>query len=59
MSNLLGSTLFATHPTWLSSWAHLGHEKQNILAILNLYVAQMPPIKFELNPTYSFAEDVV
>ena len=23
-----GSTLFATHPTRLSSWAHLGHQKQ-------------------------------
>ena len=27
-----------------------------ILAILNLYVGPMPPIKFQLNPTYSFGE---
>ena len=29
-----------------------------ILAILNLYVAPMPPITFQLNPTYSLGRDV-
>ena len=27
-----------------------------ILAILNLYVALMPPIKFQLNPVYGWVE---
>ena len=31
---------------------HLGYRNRTILAILNLYVALMPPIKFRLNPTY-------
>ena len=31
---------------------HLGYRNEMILAILNLYVAPMPPIKFRLNPTY-------
>ena len=30
-----------------------------ILAILNLYVDLMPPIKFQLNPNYSLGGDVV
>ena len=30
-----------------------------ILAILNFYVAQIPPIKFLLNPTYGLGGDVV
>ena len=30
---------------------HLGYRNGTILAILNLYVAPMPPIKFRLNPT--------
>ena len=30
-----------------------------ILAILNLYVAPMPPIKFQLNLTYGFGADVI
>ena len=34
----------------------LGHPNQNILAILNLYVAKMPPFKFQLNPTYSLGD---
>ena len=33
---------------------HLGHLNGMILAILNLYVAPMPPIKFQLNLTYGF-----
>ena len=38
---------------------HLGYRNGMILAILNLYVTMMPPIKFQLNPTYSFGGDVV
>ena len=37
----------------------LGYRNGTILAILNLYVAPMPPIKFRLNPTYGFGGDVV
>ena len=33
---------------------HLGYQYGPILAILNLYVAPMPPIKFWLNWTYCF-----
>ena len=37
------------------------HEYRNgtILAILNLYVALMPHIKFRLNLTYGFGGDIV
>ena len=38
---------------------HLGIWNRTILAILNLYVAPMPPIKFWLNPTYSLGGDVI
>ena len=38
---------------------HLGKWNGTILAILNLYVAPMPPIKFRLNPTYGLGGDVV
>ena len=38
---------------------HLGYRNRMILAILNLYVALMHPIKFRLNPTYSLGGDVV
>ena len=31
----------------------------NHSAILNLYVALMPPIKFQLNPTYGLGGDVI
>ena len=31
----------------------------NRSAILNLYVALMPPIKFQLNPTYGLGGDVI
>ena len=37
---------------------HLGYWNQSILAILNLHVATMPLIKFQLNPTYSSGGDV-
>ena len=35
---------------------HLGYQNGTILAILNLYVAQMPPIRFQLNLTYVLEE---
>ena len=35
---------------------HLGYWNGKYLAILNLYVAPMPPIKFQLDPTYSLGE---
>ena len=38
---------------------HLGYWNGTILAILNLYVTVMPPIKFQLNPTYDLGGDVV
>ena len=38
---------------------HLGYRNRTTLAILNLYVAAMPPIMFWLNPTYSVGGDVV
>ena len=38
---------------------HLGYRNGTILAILNHYVAPMPPIKFRLDPTYSLRGDVV
>ena len=37
----------------------LGYRNGTILAILNLDVAPMPPIKIRLNPTYSLRGDVV
>ena len=36
-----------------------GYRNETILAILNLYVAPMPPIKFRLNLTYCFGGDVL
>ena len=38
---------------------HLGHWNRTILAILNLYFAPMPLIKFRLNLTYGFGGDAV
>ena len=38
---------------------HLGYHNWTILAILNLYVTVMPPIKCWLNLTYGLGEDVV
>ena len=32
--------------------SHHGYQNSMVVAILNLYVASMPPIKFQLNPTY-------
>ena len=42
-----------------SHGGHLGHCNQKILAILNLYVASMLPMKFQLNQTYGLGGDVV
>ena len=39
--------------------SHLGYWNRPILAILNLYVAPMPPIKFQLNLTYGLGGAVV
>ena len=39
--------------------SHLGYWKGTILAILNLCVTVMPPIKFWLNPTYGLGRNVV
>ena len=38
--------------------SHLGYQIRTILAILNLYNAQMPPIKFRLNLTYRLGGDL-
>ena len=38
---------------------HLGYWNGKILAILNFYVAPMPPIKFQLYPTSGLGGDVV
>ena len=38
---------------------HLGYRNGTILAILNLCVTVMPPIKFELNWTYGLGGVVV
>ena len=37
---------------------HLGYQNGTTLAILNLYIAPMPPIKFWLNPTYGLGDVV-
>ena len=38
---------------------HLGYRNGTNFAILNLYVAPMPPIKFPLNLTYGLGGDVI
>ena len=38
---------------------HQGYRNKTILAILNLCVTVMPPIKFQLNRTYGLRGDVV
>ena len=38
---------------------HVGYRNEKILAILNLCVTVMPPIKFWLNSTYGLGGDVV
>ena len=35
---------------------HLGYQKRTILTILNLCITVMPPIKFQLNPTYGWED---
>ena len=37
---------------------HLGYQNGTILAILNLHVATMHPIKFQFNQTYGSGGDV-
>ena len=39
--------------------SYLGYRNGTILAILNLYVAPMPLIKFQLTLTYGLGGDVV
>ena len=39
--------------------SHPGYQNGMILAILNLYVHPMTPIRFRLNPTYGLGGDVV
>ena len=43
----------------LKNFCHLGYQNGTIIAILNLYNAPMPPIKFRLNLTYGLGGDVV
>ena len=38
--------------------SHLGYRNRMILAILNLYLTVMPPIKFQLNQTYGLGDVV-
>ena len=38
--------------------SHLGYRNGMILAILNLYVSPMSPIKFQLNLTYGLGDVV-
>ena len=38
---------------------HLGYQNETILAVLNVYVTPMPPIKFRLNRTFGLEKDVV
>ena len=47
----------------LMVWEEMSFEEfqdghHGILAILNLYIATMPPTKFQLNPTYGSGGDV-
>ena len=37
---------------------HLEYRNGTILAILNLHIATMPSIRFQLNPTYGSGGDV-
>ena len=37
---------------------HIGYRNETILTILNLYLATMPPTKFQLNPTYDSGGDI-
>ena len=59
------SDLQFVEQTWFDDFqdghhgGHLRYQNRVILAILNLYVAPMSHIKFQLNPTYSLIGDVV
>ena len=37
---------------------HFGYRNKMLLAIMNLYVTPMPPIKFRLNQTYYSGDEV-
>ena len=39
--------------------SHLGYRNGTILAILNLCVTVMPPIKFQLSRTWGLGRDIV
>ena len=41
----------------MATGGHLGYGNGTILAILNLYLAPLPPIKFQLNPTNGLEGD--
>ena len=46
---------------WFETWhrgSHLGYRIRHNLASLNLYVAPVPPIKFQFNPTYGLGGDI-
>ena len=53
-------------PSWMSEWNKFSSSELPCLpnavhqnrAILNLYIAPKPPIKFQLDPTYGMGEDV-
>ena len=61
----LGSIqLTVREQTWFEDFqdghrgSHLGYWNRMILATLNVYVAPMPSIKFQLNPNYGLGRDV-
>ena len=45
-------------PCIIRPGGHVIYRNRTILAILNLYVAAIPHIKFQLNPTYGLGGDV-
>ena len=53
------STKFQLNMSYCRRGGHLGYRNGTILAILNLCVTVMLPIKCWLNPTYSLEGDVV
>ena len=63
-SSLGSIRLTVREQTWFENFqdghcgGHLGYRNGMNLAILNLYVAPMPPIKFQLNLTYSLGDVV-
>ena len=55
-NHLATQTLQNAGLTVANKSSHLGYRNGMILAILSLYVATMPPIKFQLNLTYGLRE---